>query len=52
MGVLKDVSLSHQTGAPAVVLAKSDPLMFGPSLADVFSAPGLRLQSFRSRPKA
>ena len=39
MGVLKDVSLSHQTGAPAVVLAKSDPLMFGSSLADVFSAP-------------
>jgi|SRR6267154_5160106 len=39
MGVLKDVSLNHQTGAPAVVLAKSDPLMFGSSLADVFSAP-------------
>jgi AraC-like DNA-binding protein len=36
---LKDVSLNHQTGASAVRLAKSDPLMFGSSLADVFSAP-------------
>src|SRR3989441_2689146 len=35
----EDVSLNHQTGASAVRLAKSDPLMFGSSLADVFSAP-------------
>ncbi len=39
MGVLKVVSLNHQTEAWAVRLAKSDPLMFGSSLADVFSAP-------------
>src|SRR6266446_829813 len=39
IGVLKDVSFNHQTGASAVRLAKSDPLMFGSSLADVFSAP-------------
>src|SRR5882757_3311169 len=36
---MKDISLNHQTGASAVRLAKSDPLMFGSSLADVFSAP-------------
>jgi AraC-like DNA-binding protein len=36
---LKDVSLNHQTGAAAVRLASSDPVMFGSSLADVFSAP-------------
>lgn len=39
MGLLKDDSLNHQTGVWAVRLAKSDPLMFGSSLADVFSAP-------------
>jgi hypothetical protein len=39
MGVLKEGSLSHQTGASAVRVAKSDPLLFGSSLADVFSAP-------------
>jgi AraC-like DNA-binding protein len=36
---LKDLSLNHQTGASAVGLAKSDALMFGSTLADVFSAP-------------
>jgi AraC-like DNA-binding protein len=36
---LKNVSLNQQTRAAAVRRAKSDPLMFGSSLADVFSAP-------------
>jgi len=37
--VLKDVSINHQTGASAARRAKSDPVMFGSTLADVFSAP-------------
>ena len=44
--VLKDDSLNHQTGAWAVRLAKPDPLMFGSSLADVFSAPAYDCRVF------
>ena len=39
MGVWNEGSLNHHIGAQAVRRAKSDPLMFGSSLADVFSAP-------------
>jgi AraC family transcriptional regulator len=39
MGVLKEASLNDHSGDQAVRRAKSDPLMFGSSLADVFSTP-------------
>jgi hypothetical protein len=50
-GVLKNVSLNHQTRARAVRLAKSDPLMFGSSLADVFSAPAYDCRVFGQEQK-
>ena len=48
---MKDVSLNYQTGASAVRLAKSDPLMFGSSLADVFSAPAYDCRVFGQEQK-
>src|SRR5260221_14386025 len=39
MGVWNEGSLNHHIGAQAVRRTKSEPLMFGSSLADVFSAP-------------
>ena len=48
---LKDLSLNHQTEASAVRLAKSDPLMFGSSLADVFNAPAYDCRVFGQEPK-
>src|SRR5437016_7589673 len=39
MGVMKEASLNDHSGDQAVRRAKSDPLMFGSSLADVFSTP-------------